>query len=62
MHHIAALPEDKVPRDAEFKFRERARAMVDKWRQLLNANTLASNNAEAVATHGIENATITTND
>ena len=45
MRHIAVLPEEKVPRDAEFKFRERAKALVDKWHQILNANK--SNGAEA---------------
>jgi hypothetical protein len=49
MNHIAVLPEEKVPRDAEFKFRDRAKALVDKWRQLLNANK--PNGAEA-ATNG----------
>ncbi|KAJ3509855.1 hypothetical protein NLJ89_g5000 [Agrocybe chaxingu] len=38
MRHIAAQPEEKVPRDGEFKFRARAKALVDKWHQILNAN------------------------
>jgi len=38
MRHIAVLAEDKVPRDEEFKFRDRAKALVDKWHQILNAN------------------------
>ena len=38
MRHIAVLPEEKVPRDAEFKFRDRAKALVDRWYQVLNAN------------------------
>ena len=38
MRHISLLPEEKVPRDAEFKFRDRANALVDQWRQLLYAN------------------------
>ncbi|KAF8317047.1 hypothetical protein F5887DRAFT_1066632 [Amanita rubescens] len=50
MRHIAVLSEDKVPRDAEFKFRERAKALVDKWHQILNANK--SNGAETVTTNG----------
>ena len=37
MRHIAALPEDKVPRDSEFKFRERSDVLVKKWHQILNA-------------------------
>ncbi|KAI0929805.1 hypothetical protein AcV5_006673 [Taiwanofungus camphoratus] len=38
MRHIHALTPDKVPRDEEFKFRERAKALVDKWHDILNAN------------------------
>lgn len=38
MRHIAALPEEKVPRDAEFKFKDRARDLVEKWHLVLNAN------------------------
>lgn len=38
MRHIAILEPEKVPRDAEFHFRERAKALVDKWHQILNAN------------------------
>ena len=52
MRHVTALPEDKVPRDSEFKFRERAQALVDKWYQILNANR--SNSAEAVTINGME--------
>ncbi|PFH53662.1 hypothetical protein AMATHDRAFT_900 [Amanita thiersii Skay4041] len=47
MRHIAALTSDKIPRDDEFKFRERAKALVDKWHQILNANK--PNGAESVA-------------
>ncbi|TFK61901.1 Tudor/PWWP/MBT [Pluteus cervinus] len=38
MRHIAILEVEKVPRDAEFHFRDRAKALVDKWHQILNAN------------------------
>lgn len=39
MRHIAALGDDKMPpRDEEFHFRTRAKSMVDKWHQILNAN------------------------
>lgn len=38
MRHIAVLVPEKVPRDAEYNFRERARALVEKWHQILNAN------------------------
>jgi len=37
MRHIAALQEPKVPRDAEFKFRERARALVERWQGILSS-------------------------
>ena len=36
IRHISVLPANKVPRDAEFRFRKRAKALVDKWHQLLN--------------------------
>lgn len=38
MRHIAALDDGKIPRDDEFKFRRRAKDLVDKWHQILNAN------------------------
>ena len=47
MRHIAVLPAEKVPRDTEFNFRDRAKALVDKWHQILNANK--PNGAEASA-------------
>ena len=31
MRHIAALEDEKVPRDNEFKFKERAQTLVAKW-------------------------------
>ncbi|GLB44947.1 putative PWWP domain containing protein [Lyophyllum shimeji] len=37
MRHITLLPEDRVPRDAEFRFRERARALVERWQLVLGA-------------------------
>jgi hypothetical protein len=33
MHQIAILSDDQVPRDDEFRFRDRAGALVDKWYQ-----------------------------
>ena len=47
MRHITVLTDDKVPRDDEFKFRERAKALVDQWHQVLNANK--SNGTDASA-------------
>ena len=39
MRHIAQLKDDKVPpRDDEFKFRERAQALVDKWHNTMNSS------------------------
>lgn len=38
MRHIALLTPDKVPRDDEFKFRDRANALVTKWHQILHEN------------------------
>ena len=40
MRHIAALPDAKAPRDGEFKFRERADALVKKWHQIFSQPTL----------------------
>ena len=37
MRHIHVLTDEKVPRDAEFKFRERAKVLVDKWHDILKA-------------------------
>lgn len=37
MRHIAALDVDKVPREDEFKFRERAQALVNKWHNTVNS-------------------------
>jgi hypothetical protein len=38
MRHIHLQPSDKVPRDEEFHFRTRAKALVDKWHVILSAN------------------------
>ncbi|TBU24649.1 hypothetical protein BD311DRAFT_552860 [Dichomitus squalens] len=38
MRHIHVLSDDKVPRDDEFKFRERAKVLVDKWHDILKTN------------------------
>ncbi|KAK0462239.1 uncharacterized protein EV420DRAFT_1639446 [Desarmillaria tabescens] len=44
MRHIAALAEEKIPNDSQYKFRERAKALVDRWQQVLNANKNESTN------------------
>ena len=51
MRHIAVLPE-KMPLDAEFKFRGRAKALVDKWHQILYVNI--PNGAEAATNEAIK--------
>lgn len=38
MRHIHMQPSDKIPRDDEFHFRSRAKALVDKWQLILTAN------------------------
>lgn len=63
MRHIHALSQVKVPRDDEYKFRERAKALVDKWHGIINANksngspTAGDAKAEggSVATNGTSN-------
>ncbi|KAL7281370.1 hypothetical protein ACG7TL_004680 [Trametes sanguinea] len=59
MRHIYALSDDKVPRDDEFKFRERAKVLVDKWHDVLKANGApeskpATNGTAHKATEGEE--------
>lgn len=49
MRHIHALPEEKVPRDDEFKFRERAKALVDKWHDKAKANEIKTNGTRKAA-------------
>ncbi|KAJ7467250.1 hypothetical protein B0H11DRAFT_2234518 [Mycena galericulata] len=39
MRHINLLEAYKVPRDDEFKFRDRAKGLVDKWYQILKLNS-----------------------
>jgi hypothetical protein len=38
MRHIAALSEDKIPRNSEYNFLRRAQTLVDKWHEILNSN------------------------
>jgi hypothetical protein len=42
MRHINALSADKVPRDDEFKFRDRAKTLVDKWHEIASSNKVSS--------------------
>lgn len=52
MRHIAVLTDEKVPRDVEFRFRERAKALVDRWHQVLNANKPNGSDAGGGAANG----------
>ena len=54
MRHIHVLPDEKVPRDDEFKFRERAKVLVDKWHDIAKTNG-ASDSAKP-ATNGTRKA------
>lgn len=38
MRHIHLQPSDKIPRDDEFHFRTRAKALVDKWHVIVNTS------------------------
>jgi hypothetical protein len=38
MRHIHLQPSDKIPRDDEFHFRIRAKALVDKWHVIVNTS------------------------
>ncbi|KAF9066704.1 hypothetical protein BDP27DRAFT_1542150 [Rhodocollybia butyracea] len=38
MRHITALGDDRVPLDSLYRFRERARVLVDLWGKIINAN------------------------
>ncbi|KAJ7349977.1 hypothetical protein DFH08DRAFT_126413 [Mycena albidolilacea] len=49
MRHICVLDPAHVPRDDEFKFRDRAKALLDKWHGLRNAN---APNVNASANNG----------
>lgn len=49
MRHIAVLPDDKVPKDDEFKFRERAKVLVDRWHHILNASKSNGKDSNTVA-------------
>ena len=36
MRHIAQLESSKIPRDDEFKFKDRAQALVNKWHGMID--------------------------
>ncbi|KDQ55619.1 hypothetical protein JAAARDRAFT_133417 [Jaapia argillacea MUCL 33604] len=66
MRHILALSSDKVPRDDDFKFRDRAKVLVDRWQAILNANKAATNGTkeegEGADAEGVESKTETKGD
>jgi hypothetical protein len=47
MRHIAILTDDKVPGDSQYKFRDRAKALVDRWHGVLNAGKSGAGEKEA---------------
>ncbi|KAF8186140.1 hypothetical protein K438DRAFT_1039605 [Mycena galopus ATCC 62051] len=57
MRHINLLPPNRVPRDDEFHFRDRAGALVNKWHKLLNSNSNSTDAAETEVTVKAESAT-----
>ncbi|KAI6002844.1 hypothetical protein EDD15DRAFT_2466365 [Pisolithus albus] len=67
MRHIAALSVEKVPRDEEFHFRTRAKALVEKWHTIVDAKKATEGgetapngaSAEAGAASPTQNATST---
>ncbi|KAK0197697.1 hypothetical protein F5146DRAFT_972155 [Armillaria mellea] len=44
MRHINALADGKIPNNNQYKFRERAKALVDRWHQVLIADQNQSTN------------------
>ncbi|TFK92545.1 hypothetical protein K466DRAFT_581779 [Polyporus arcularius HHB13444] len=46
MRHISVLPYEKVPRDDEFKFQERAKVLLDKWYDIFVKTNGASDSAK----------------
>ncbi|KAF5338103.1 hypothetical protein D9758_015382 [Tetrapyrgos nigripes] len=51
MRHITALEPDKVPKDDEFKFQDRAKVLVEKWHHILGN----SSSSKAATTNGVTN-------
>ncbi|KAJ7120749.1 hypothetical protein C8R43DRAFT_1076862 [Mycena crocata] len=49
MRHIYRLEPQKVPHDDKFKFRDRAKVLVDKWDQILNINNTGGDGEAASA-------------
>lgn len=47
MRHIHALAPEWVPGDDEFKFRERANVLVQKWHDIIKASKTSQGDVEA---------------
>lgn len=64
LKHLIKIPSGEIPRDNEFKFRERAQALVDRWSLILEAPTNEQVSGEAgdsdvrVAAELLENTTL----
>ncbi|KAJ7026356.1 hypothetical protein C8F04DRAFT_109581, partial [Mycena alexandri] len=52
MRHIHLLAAADVPRDEEYKFRDRAKALVDSWHTILNANKAGEGEGAGSVTEG----------
>jgi hypothetical protein len=52
MRHIAALSPEKIPRDSEFSFKDRAKVLVDRWQEVLNASKANGTDAGTDTAHG----------
>nr|GAT55581.1 predicted protein [Mycena chlorophos] len=47
MRHVHLLEPERVPRDAEFRFRDRAKVLVDRWTEMLNEDKGEGEGGEA---------------
>jgi len=56
MRHIAALESDKVPRDNEYKFKDRAQALVNKWHMAVSVTGNGKTNGAHEAADGDDKA------
>jgi hypothetical protein len=50
MRHITILADAKVPRDDEFKFKDRAKSLVDRWHSILSSNKGTTNGVDPSST------------
>ncbi|KAE9389960.1 Tudor/PWWP/MBT [Gymnopus androsaceus JB14] len=52
MRHITALSDDKVPLDAKYKFRDRAKVLVEQWQHIINASKDSTSSSQPTNTNG----------